>query len=67
MRKYLLLDKMTAMGYSKTDIAKQLELTIFTLNARLNGKIQFRYVEITKLCEILKIDDDREKAQIFLS
>ena len=58
--------KIIEAGFSQRSLAKELGMSKNTLNSKVNGKIPFNTVEIRRLCDILNIDSNDEKASIFL-
>lgn len=58
---------MVREGFSQITLAKRLNMSKNTLNAKLNGKAKITTEEAKELCEILHIDTEREKVDIFLS
>lgn len=56
-----------AAGLNQRKLAKLMKMSKNTINSRVNGRSQFDTEEIDRLCEILGIDDDNEKAKIFLA
>lgn len=58
--------KIVEAGYSQRTLASALGMSINTLNCKINGKRPFNTVEIRQLCDMLKIENDTEKADIFL-
>ncbi|MBQ7037745.1 MAG: helix-turn-helix transcriptional regulator [Clostridia bacterium] len=66
MRKTKLIGIMAEKGFSQRSIAKELGVSVNTINAKLNGRTAFDALEIIKLCEILGITNSDEKIEIFL-
>lgn len=58
---------MVREGYSQITLAKQLAMSKNTLNAKLNGRAKITTEEAKKMCEILHIEKEEEKVDIFLS
>lgn len=54
-------------GMTNRELSKKIGISKNTLSSRVNGKSPFNADEIDAICEELKITDDLEKAQIFLS
>lgn len=54
-------------GYTQTQLAKELGVSKNTLSNKVNGRVNVTVVEAQKICEILHITDNVEKAQIFLT
>ncbi|MCD7722517.1 MAG: helix-turn-helix domain-containing protein [Clostridiales bacterium] len=62
----LLKAKIIEFGYSQKDIADFLNISLATLNYKINGKREFKMSEIAPLCKILNLNET-ELNQIFLS
>ena len=58
---------MVREGFSQVTLAKHLNMSKNTLNAKLNGKAKITTEEAKELCEILHIDTEKEKVDIFLT
>lgn len=54
-------------GYTQTSLAKELGISKNTLSNKVNGHTNITVKEVVEYCRILKIYDDKEKAQIFLN
>ena len=61
-----LVGKIAENGFTQGDVARALGLSANTFSARINGKSYFNTNEVERMCQILRITDDAEKAQIFL-
>ena len=59
--------KIVEAGFTQRALAAKMGMTKNTLNNKVNGKTPFNLDEAEKLCVILGIHDDAEKAQIFLT
>lgn len=59
--------KIAEKGLSQRFLAEQLGITKNTFNFKINGKSLFNTEEIKIMCSLLGIEDDSEKAEIFLS
>ena len=57
---------MIIAGYSQATLAKELGISKNTLNAKLNGKAKITTDEANNLCNILGINKDSDKCEIFL-
>lgn len=66
MNTVLLEQKISDSGLKKKYIAKEMGLTVATFNNKAKGRTEFLGSEINKLCTILKIDNPKQKADIFL-
>lgn len=62
----LLKGKFVSKGYTQALLAKEMNISVNSLSAKINGKTAFTLPEVAKLCEILGIDDPKEKCEIFL-
>lgn len=63
----LLKGKITASGYNQKSLALSVNMSVNSLNAKINGRKKFDTEEITKICDVLMITDAQEKCNIFLS
>lgn len=52
-------------GLSQEDLAQYLGLSTQTINMKINNKRAFKLQEITKICDLLKIDNIQERFAIF--
>lgn len=59
--------KMIEMGYSQKSLAEAIGISKNTMNAKINGTVQFNVGEVLKLCEVLHINNAEEKCSIFLT
>lgn len=59
--------KIVEAGYTQRALAAELGMSKNTLNNKITGKTSFNMDEAMRLCELLGIQDNAEKAQIFLS
>lgn len=59
--------KMVSSGYNQESLARKMKISANTLSAKINGKSQFDLDEVLLLCELLSIDSNDEKCQIFLN
>lgn len=53
-------------GYTQTTLAKEANMSLNSMNAKVNGLSDFTGDEIDCLCDILGIVDPRKICQIFL-
>lgn len=58
--------KMAEASLSQRNVAEILGMSQNTFSSRINGKTPFDTDEISKLCDILSIKSNDEKADIFL-
>lgn len=63
----LLKSYMTLNGISQRELAKELNISTSALSSKLTGKREFLVGEATRICQILHIDEDKVKVQIFLA
>ena len=54
-------------GLNQEDLAKYLGLSKQTINMKINNKRAFKLQEITKICNLLKIDNIYERFAIFFA
>lgn len=52
--------KMIENGYSQSKMAKEIGISVQTLNAKLNGRTQFTLDEVVKITSILRINNPIE-------
>ena len=60
MKLLKLKGRITEMGMTQLEIAKKLNLTAQSLNAKLNGRANFNIAEVHILSDILAIDNLKE-------
>lgn len=63
----LLRGKLAANGYTQESIAREMRISKNTLSAKINGKSAFTLDEVLQLCDLLCIESDKEKCEIFLN
>lgn len=66
MQANLLKGKIVAAGHSQTSLAKAMNMSKNTLSKKINGKATFDTDEVIRMCALLNIVDNDEKAYIFL-
>lgn len=54
-------------GMTQNALAKELRISENTMSSRVTGKSSFTVDEVDSICNILKISDPEEKAEIFLA
>ena len=54
-------------GFTQERLAKAIGITSNTLSAKILGRSYFDTEEIDRICEVLSIVDNNEKAEIFLA
>ena len=63
----LLRAKIVERGYTQERLAKEMGISKNTLSKKINGYSSFTVSEVILICDILGIDTDAEKCQIFLN
>jgi plasmid maintenance system antidote protein VapI len=58
---------MVRAGYTQPLLADVMNLSVNTINAKVNGRAKMTTDEAQALIEILSINDDCEKIEIFLA
>lgn len=53
-------------GMTQKEVAKEAGMSTNTLSNKINGTRDFTVGEVIKICDILHITENAEKAQIFL-
>ena len=66
-----LKSRMVLMGYTQKSLVAEMnergiKTTENTMSSKMNGKSQFDCEDADVICDILKVDDPAEKAEIFL-
>lgn len=54
-------------GHTQNSLSKELKMSINTLNAKVNGKSSLTCDEVVTLCDVLGIESESEKVEIFLA
>lgn len=67
LNKNLLRAAIARAGYTQERLAENIGISSNTLSARMNGGSCFDTDEIDKICAALRIDNNDEKADIFLA
>lgn len=67
LNKNLLKSVIVKNGYTQERLAEVIGMSANTLSSRITGASSFNVDEIDKICEVLGIVDNNEKADIFLS
>lgn len=67
LNKNLFKSVVVRQGYTQESLAAAVEMSQNTMSSRVTGKSCFNTDEIDKICDILRITDNDEKAAIFLS
>lgn len=63
----LLRNTISNSGLKLSHIAKQMGLSAYGLQKKIDGESEFKASEITGLCDILKINDTRQRDAIFFA
>lgn len=63
----LLKGKIVANGFTQRTLSEKMKISENNLSAKINGKSEFDLSQVMALCEILCINDPKEKCDIFLS
>ena len=53
-------------GYTQKSLAKAADMSVNSLNAKINGRAEFTIDEVDVLCDLLHIETPDEKVEIFL-
>lgn len=64
MDRIKLKEKIYEKGLKYSHIAKKLGLSAYGFSLKINGKSDFKWEEILKMCDLLNVDDE-EKKEIF--
>lgn len=56
-----------AAGYTSKEIATKLGMSENTFSSKMSGKSSFDILQAYEICEILRIENNAEKAEIFLT
>lgn len=67
MKRNLLLAKMAEKGFTRGRLAEMVGISPTSMGAKINGKQDFCIDEVVKICDVLAIESNEEKAKIFLS
>lgn len=67
MQVNILRAKMVEAGYTQRSLAEKLNISENTLSNKLKGRSAFDVNEVRDICAVLGIENDKEKAYIFLS
>ena len=59
--------RMLEAGYTQRSLAAAMDMSVNTLNEKINGKTEFNISQVLQLCQILHIEGDQEKCHIFLA
>jgi len=57
---------MVAAGYTQTSLAPEMNMSVNTINSKINGKTPFDVDEAVRFCDICNVDSPTERAEIFL-
>lgn len=67
MQANLLKAKMVEAGYTQRSLAKEINMSENSLSSKLLGRSAFDVNEVVSICDVLHIDDGRDRANIFLT
>lgn len=67
VNKNRLMGAIMGAGLNQRKLASRIGMSKNTMNSKVNGRSFFDTQQIDKICEVLEIDDNIEKALIFLS
>lgn len=67
VNKLMLRSKIVGAGHTQKSLAEALNMSKNTLSAKINGRSAFDICEVADICAVLGIENDVEKAQIFLA
>lgn len=67
LNKNLLRAAIVANGYTQEKLAESIGISPNTLSSRIVGSSCFNTDEIDKICSVLNISSNEQKAQIFLA
>ncbi len=67
LNKNLLRAAMAARGFTQEKLAESIGISSNTLSSRMVGASCFNTEEIDKICDVLGIDSNDQKANIFLA
>lgn len=59
--------RLTLAGYTQEQLAKSVNMSVNSLNSKINGRAVFNCDEVDAISEILGIEEPAEKAEIFLA
>ena len=62
-----LKSRLALAGYTQEQLAKSVNMSVNSLNCKINGRAVFNCDEVDALCKELGIEDPAEKAEIFLA
>ena len=54
-------------GHTQESLAKEMNMSVNALNAKVNGNSRITTDEVIKMCDVLSINNDSEKIEIFLA
>lgn len=66
LNKNRLMGAITCAGLTQKELAKRIGMSKNTINSKINGKGYFDTFQIDTICRELGIEDNYEKAMIFL-
>lgn len=66
LNRNLLKSAMARVGFTQGALAERIGMSENTLSSRMQGASSFNIDEIDKICDVLNIESNDEKAAIFL-
>lgn len=67
VQRNLLNGKIVSAGLTASEVAKRMNISRTTFSRKINGRGCFDTEEVMELCDILGINSDTEKCEIFLA
>lgn len=67
MQANILRARMVEQGYTQRSLAKEINMSENSLSSKLLGKSAFDINEAIAICDVLNIDDSKDRASIFLT
>lgn len=63
----LLKSYMTLNGVSQRELANELNMSLSAFSSKITNKKEFTVKQAAKICDVLHIDDNDEKVNIFFT
>ena len=67
MQANLLKAKMVEAGHTQRSLAREINMSENSLSSKLSGRRAFDLDEVSSICNVLHIEDSKDKANIFLT
>ena len=67
MKANLLRAEMAVKGMSQREVAEKAQISKSAFSAKINGQRPFDTDEAVRICDVLGIDDNAKKIEIFLT